>query len=246
MGIMKGMLRAKLAAVGTARNPSRMRWSWALTPMLALRFGVRSTWRACVDFAQAVDELAKEGHLGSRQGARRDEFDTGFAKDFQLFEVVFAQGVAGFDQVDDHICDAQHRAEFDGTVQEDDLGVPAAFFEVICGGTWQFGCDGDGVADFVVLKVGAFGYCDREVTASEREGVGSQDVGGGFIENVGAADTDFGHAVFHVGGHVGVFDDQQFYGSSEGCAGRSEEHTSELQSRGHLVCRLLLEKKKNN
>src|SRR5439155_23232471 len=27
-------------------------------------------------------------------------------------------------------------------------------------------------------------------------------------------------------------------------AHRSEEHTSELQSRGHLVCRLLLEKKK--
>src|SRR5690625_5753609 len=27
---------------------------------------------------------------------------------------------------------------------------------------------------------------------------------------------------------------------------RSEEHTSELQSRGHLVCRLLLEKKKTN
>src|SRR5690625_7092781 len=29
-----------------------------------------------------------------------------------------------------------------------------------------------------------------------------------------------------------------------GGAARSEEHTSELQSRGHLVCRLLLEKKK--
>src|SRR3989449_8276108 len=29
-------------------------------------------------------------------------------------------------------------------------------------------------------------------------------------------------------------------------ARRSEEHTSELQSRLHLVCRLLLEKKKNN
>src|SRR5690554_7683657 len=28
------------------------------------------------------------------------------------------------------------------------------------------------------------------------------------------------------------------------CAARSEEHTSELQSRPHLVCRLLLEKKK--
>src|SRR6266508_6139355 len=36
--------------------------------------------------------------------------------------------------------------------------------------------------------------------------------------------------------------------TANGCAGaaggRSEEHTSELQSRGHLVCRLLLEKKK--
>src|SRR2546422_1337398 len=30
------------------------------------------------------------------------------------------------------------------------------------------------------------------------------------------------------------------------CAARSEEHTSELQSRLHLVCRLLLEKKKKN
>src|SRR3989442_9474647 len=30
------------------------------------------------------------------------------------------------------------------------------------------------------------------------------------------------------------------------CAARSEEHTSELQSRPHLVCRLLLEKKKKD
>src|SRR5439155_26179593 len=30
----------------------------------------------------------------------------------------------------------------------------------------------------------------------------------------------------------------------DGPVARSEEHTSELQSRGHLVCRLLLEKKK--
>src|SRR5690625_6727982 len=33
------------------------------------------------------------------------------------------------------------------------------------------------------------------------------------------------------------------YGVADGRRGRSEEHTSELQSRGHLVCRLLLEKK---
>src|SRR5437870_8825177 len=33
-------------------------------------------------------------------------------------------------------------------------------------------------------------------------------------------------------------------GSRSAGPARSEEHTSELQSRGHLVCRLLLEKKK--
>src|SRR3712207_7171262 len=36
--------------------------------------------------------------------------------------------------------------------------------------------------------------------------------------------------------------DQGFFALSEPCA-RSEEHTSELQSRQYLVCRLLLEKK---
>src|SRR2546429_6008128 len=34
------------------------------------------------------------------------------------------------------------------------------------------------------------------------------------------------------------------YGGGAGTGDRSEEHTSELQSRLHLVCRLLLEKKK--
>src|SRR5690625_1352595 len=34
-------------------------------------------------------------------------------------------------------------------------------------------------------------------------------------------------------------------GRRAGLGHRSEEHTSELQSRGHLVCRLLLEKKKH-
>src|SRR3712207_7508545 len=34
-------------------------------------------------------------------------------------------------------------------------------------------------------------------------------------------------------------------GREPAAAGRSEEHTSELQSRQYLVCRLLLEKKKN-
>src|SRR2546422_7525189 len=35
------------------------------------------------------------------------------------------------------------------------------------------------------------------------------------------------------------------FGVCAAASNRSEEHTSELQSRLHLVCRLLLEKKKN-
>src|SRR3989442_7426232 len=35
------------------------------------------------------------------------------------------------------------------------------------------------------------------------------------------------------------------FGAGERLGVRSEEHTSELQSRPHLVCRLLLEKKKH-
>src|SRR2546422_7033920 len=43
-------------------------------------------------------------------------------------------------------------------------------------------------------------------------------------------------------GRAGCLEDLASIG---GRASRSEEHTSELQSRLHLVCRLLLEKKKN-
>src|SRR3712207_8532902 len=41
-------------------------------------------------------------------------------------------------------------------------------------------------------------------------------------------------------------DEGQRPGEAEVAAVRSEEHTSELQSRQYLVCRLLLEKKKYN
>src|SRR6266498_4540658 len=40
--------------------------------------------------------------------------------------------------------------------------------------------------------------------------------------------------------------DDRLGGPGRPTAGRSEEHTSELQSRPHLVCRLLLEKKKTD
>src|SRR5690625_7394576 len=53
--------------------------------------------------------------------------------------------------------------------------------------------------------------------------------------------------LFRSGRGQGRHDAQKFSGRALETAGggRSEEHTSELQSRGHLVCRLLLEKKKH-
>src|SRR5439155_25550177 len=49
-------------------------------------------------------------------------------------------------------------------------------------------------------------------------------------------DLDAGVPLRQAAEHVEVVAESQ----------RSEEHTSELQSRGHLVCRLLLEKKKEH
>src|SRR2546429_7185678 len=48
----------------------------------------------------------------------------------------------------------------------------------------------------------------------------------------------------HAGARTGVADVATLLGYAGLLVARSEEHTSELQSRLHLVCRLLLEKKK--
>src|SRR3712207_6958546 len=48
----------------------------------------------------------------------------------------------------------------------------------------------------------------------------------------------------NLAGAVGADRADPTPGHSSGRGGRSEEHTSELQSRQYLVCRLLLEKKK--
>src|SRR5258708_22546023 len=47
---------------------------------------------------------------------------------------------------------------------------------------------------------------------------------------------------WRAGWRLGAGNRQPIWAASDG---RSEEHTSELQSPDHLVCRLLLEKKKN-
>src|SRR5689334_24199616 len=47
-------------------------------------------------------------------------------------------------------------------------------------------------------------------------------------------------------GQVGVVGRRRGHAAGDEADQRSEEHTSELQSQFHLVCRLLLEKKKKN
>src|SRR2546422_7195859 len=61
------------------------------------------------------------------------------------------------------------------------------------------------------------------------------------------AHVECNHARAHGGGELGGGEaDRSLADDDDGVAARrSEEHTSELQSRLHLVCRLLLEKKKN-
>src|SRR5256884_5568762 len=56
--------------------------------------------------------------------------------------------------------------------------------------------------------------------------------------------AEVGHAD-GVGGDGGGREEER-EGAEERGGDRSEEHTSELQSRLHLVCRLLLEKKKTH
>src|SRR2546430_12108569 len=51
-------------------------------------------------------------------------------------------------------------------------------------------------------------------------------------------------AIAEGGCHAEGGSSQEFMIWLKSCEGRSEEHTSELQSQSNLVCRLLLEKKK--
>src|SRR3712207_7781348 len=54
--------------------------------------------------------------------------------------------------------------------------------------------------------------------------------------------SDYGNSAAELASHAGQW--QYSWGTYFTFPSRSEEHTSELQSRQYLVCRLLLEKKK--
>src|SRR5437870_7218825 len=58
--------------------------------------------------------------------------------------------------------------------------------------------------------------------------------------------ADFAHVLLNLWHDISGLE-RRLHHFAPGLPGlRSEEHTSELQSRGHLVCRLLLEKKKHS
>src|SRR5690606_39789565 len=71
------------------------------------------------------------------------------------------------------------------------------------------------------------------------------------LEVAPQATTDFYYLMLNANAPGGLFDDPRVRTALNAAidrgqiSERSEEHTSELQSRENLVCRLLLEKKKN-
>src|SRR3712207_8128437 len=68
------------------------------------------------------------------------------------------------------------------------------------------------------------------------------------VPNTVTANLRFDMLLYSEDSSFGEYDtfDVLVNGVKIGADGRSEEHTSELQSRQYLVCRLLLEKKNNN
>src|SRR5258707_531910 len=96
-----------------------------------------------------------------------------------------------------------------------------------------------GVVEVVILGANA----DSLGFASARGGSETNAAGTLAFQNVG---VDFSAKMFQHGLNRRRHDLAEAANGSEAHGLRSEEHTSELQSRQYLVCRLLLEKKKNN
>src|SRR3712207_8004272 len=62
---------------------------------------------------------------------------------------------------------------------------------------------------------------------------------------IASASHELRTPIFSLGGFLELLADEELDEATRRQFLRSEEHTSELQSRQYLVCRLLLEKKKN-
>src|SRR2546422_10804101 len=102
------------------------------------------------------------------------------------------------------------------------------------------------------MQVGQIGRSDFHTRVSRADDL-HEFLRGGILDDVShgpGLDPVKDTLIVGIGGEHEDFDvasflDQKTSGRDAVQLGRSEEHTSELQSRLHLVCRLLLEKKKN-
>src|SRR5690625_6902233 len=107
----------------------------------------------------------------------------------------------------------------------------------------------DGIEVMALAGVTVRDNIDRLVGGASEETVIAR-VGEGVVSTIGSSEThkkvlENPDSISHTVLAKGLDSGTAFEILSIDIA-RSEEHTSELQSRGHLVCRLLLEKKKQN
>src|SRR5690625_6318901 len=89
----------------------------------------------------------------------------------------------------------------------------------------------------------------KEVHRHHRQGAGTHHQGAFIYEKFRVVVGRSGSRVLTIRGDAKKHIKARYFFGKKGKVfrgARSEEHTSELQSRGHLVCRLMLEKKKQH
>src|SRR5216683_4181045 len=97
--------------------------------------------------------------------------------------------------------------------------------------------------DVIILGGGPAGYicAIRSAQLGMSTAVVEQEKLGGVCVNIGCIPTK---ALLHSAYIASLLKESKDFGVEASGVKRSEEHTSELQSRSDLVCRLLLEKRK--
>ena len=159
---------------------------------------------------EELDQVADVNHPLGSNGGVGDQLDVGFFDVLDDLKIVLADGLPRLDEVEDGIGESEDRREFDGTGERDDLCDEAAGSEMIAREAAKFGRDPEAWALEELFAGDAFGGRESDRAGAKGEGVGSIDVDVGFVESVGADDSDISDAVFDVNGDVAVFKEQEF------------------------------------